>query len=251
MTLKLGKLPARKNAVTFKLSAYLDTSKLPTVPAVFGHQGLLGNNIGMLGNDQYGDCVWAGAGHETMLWTDLGGHPATFTDRSVLSDYARVTGFDPNDPSTDRGTDMEQAAKFRRKTGVIDHAGHRHQVAAYLAIDAGDVDSIATAAYLFGAVGIGIEFPGSAMDQFNAGEPWSVVKGAEVEGGHYVPIVGRLENGNLDAITWGRLQEVEPAFLEKYNDEVIVYLSHEFLTHGKSPEFLDADQLLADLRALG
>jgi hypothetical protein len=23
---------------------------------------------GMLGNDHYGDCVWAGAAHETMLW---------------------------------------------------------------------------------------------------------------------------------------------------------------------------------------
>ena len=58
---KLGKKPARPGAVKFKLANYLVKLKLPTPPQVFGHEGLIGANWGMLGNDHYGDCVWAGA----------------------------------------------------------------------------------------------------------------------------------------------------------------------------------------------
>ena len=56
----------------------------------------------------------------------------TFNNQSVLKDYSAVTGFNPNDPNTDQGTDMQVAASYRRKTGVLDAAGKRHKVIAYL-----------------------------------------------------------------------------------------------------------------------
>ena len=33
----------------------------------------------MLGNDEWGDCAWAGPAHETMLLSAEGGAAATFT----------------------------------------------------------------------------------------------------------------------------------------------------------------------------
>jgi hypothetical protein len=174
---KLGKKPAREGAIKFKLVDYL--GKLPAAPASFGHQDLVSAPaLGMLGNDQYGDCVWAGADHETMLWNAAAGATVSFTDATALADYAAVTGFDPSDPDSDQGTDMEQAAKYRRKTGIVDATGNRHTVGAYVALPGvsakGDnspsfLDALASAAYIFEAVGIGIEFPDSAMDQFNNG----------------------------------------------------------------------------------
>ena len=86
---KLGKKPARPGAVKFKLA----------------------------------NCVWAGAAHETMLWNKEAARTITFNDQSVLKDYSAVTGFNPNDPNTDQGTDMQVAASYRRKTGVHDAAG--------------------------------------------------------------------------------------------------------------------------------
>jgi len=68
LALKLGKKPARPGAVKFKFANFLLKPKLPTPPKVFGHEGLIGANWAVLGNDHYGDCVWAGAAHETMLW---------------------------------------------------------------------------------------------------------------------------------------------------------------------------------------
>lgn len=247
MDYKLGKTPARPDAVTFRLTRYLTT--LPQPPATFGHESLLGTNIGMLGNDQYGDCVWAGAAHETMLWGDEANRTIAFTDASVLSDYSAVTGFNPADPASDKGTDMAVAASYRRKTGVLDGAGARHKVAAYLAITKGDLSQTLTAAWLFSAVGIGIEFPQSAMAQFNAGQPWDVVPGSKIEGGHYVPVVG-YDGTNLVVITWGKLQLMTPAFFTTYNDESIAYLSLEMLTGGQSLEGFNAAQLQADLKAL-
>ena len=54
---------------------------------------------------------------------------------------------------------------------------------AYLALTTGNPDQLALAIYLFGATGIGIKFPNTAMDQFNAGKPWDVAKNAKSRAG--------------------------------------------------------------------
>lgn len=246
-TYRLGKAPARPGAVRLRLQDYLDLGK---APKVFGHD-LLFNDYGMLGNDQYGDCVFAGAAHEHMLWNKAVGRDVTFTDQAVLSDYSAVTGFTPADPNSDQGTDMEAAAKYRRKIGIVDAAGQRHKIGAYLALDHKDPETLALASYLFGAVGVGIQFPGSAMDQFNAGKVWRVVRGAQIEGGHYVPLVGRRSRAYLDFVTWGRVQRASLAFVQTYADEAIVYLTQEQLDGtGRTPEGFDIAALQRDLAAL-
>lgn len=246
--MKLGKTPARKDAVKLKFRDYIDTDLLPAPPKIFGHETSI-QSWQMLGNDEFGDCVWAGAGHETMLWNKEAGRDTPFTDRSVLSDYSALTGFDPAHPNTDQGTDMQLAASYRQKVGVLDGTNRRHKVAAYLAITPGDIQEHLLAAYLFGAVGIGLKFPSYAMDQFNAGKPWTKHVIFTIEGGHYVPLVARRD-GQLVCVTWGKLQHMTDAFFKAFNDESIVYLSPEMLTNGKSLEGFNLAQLQADLEAI-
>jgi len=248
MSLKLGKKPARLGAVKFKLSSYVDLSKLPTPPAEFGHANSI-SDYGMLGNDNYGDCVFAGAAHETMLWRKEAKLYYHFDQRSVLSDYSALTGFDPNDPNTDQGTDMQQAAEYRRTVGIVDSLGWRHHVIAYMALDSSNVQEIYTAMYLFDAVGIGITFPASAMDQFNSGQPWTVVQGSPIEGGHYIPGLGR-QSGMIQVATWGKIQLMDEAFLVANCDEAIVYLTVENLMAGKTPEGFALQDLLSDIGKL-
>jgi hypothetical protein len=237
------------------LADYFDhTVVLPNIPAEFGHDRLI-TDWEMLGNNQFGDCVWAGAAHETMLWGREGGRDLKFTDDSVLSDYSAVTGFDPSqtDPvtgenPTDQGTDMQAAASYRRRVGVLDVLGNRHKVAAYVALTPGDPDQLAAAAYIFGAVGIGLRVPAYVEDEFTQKKPWDVRHGnATIVGGHYVPVLGR-RNGNFDVITWGAVQQMTPMFYRRYCDEAIVYLSTEFLTAGISPEGFNLQQLQTDLK---
>lgn len=247
--MKLGKLPARPGAISLRLSDYVDLSKLPTPPAEFGHDALVTAPWGMLGNDSVGDCVLAGGGHETMLWNAAGGRVIPFADASTLSDYSAITGYNPADPSTDNGTDMQQAAAYRQKTGLLDAAGNRHLVGAYLAIEAGNIDEHLVAAFLFEAIGVGITFPSTAMQQFSDGQPWDVVAGSTIEGGHYVPGIAR-RGGMLLAVTWDAKQFMTDAFFKANNDESVAYVSQEMLTGGKSLDGFDLDQLNADLAEL-
>jgi hypothetical protein len=263
----LGKKPARENAVKFGLLRYLgEREALPTAPPVFGHLDAV-PEWGMLANDQCGDCVLAGFDHETLYWLLTAGGSVQFIDQNALDDYSAITGFDPAQTTvdgsnpTDQGTDMEEAAAYRRKTGVVDAFGKRHRIGAYIALpgvsargnnDLSFLDNLANAAYAFGAVGVGIEFPASAWEQFDRDWAWDVVENSPIEGGHYIPIIGRAANGNFLAITWGRVVEITPAFLLKYTDEAIVSLSTEFLDGaGRTVEGFDLAALNRDLAALG
>ena len=116
---KLGRKSYTPDERDLKLKNYLDTSQLPPLPVSFGHQALI-TSCGMLGNDIVGDCVIAGADHETLLWCQEGGSPVIFTDQDAIDDYSAITGYDPNDPSSDQGTDVRTALKYRQKTGMID-----------------------------------------------------------------------------------------------------------------------------------
>jgi hypothetical protein len=238
--MKLGKLPHVADRRDLKFKAFAKPSKLPKPPRHFGHESLV-SQWNMLGNDQVGDCVFAGACHEHMLWCAEAGTQTTFTDQNALAAYSAVTGYTPTDPNTDQGTDVREALKYRRDTGISDATGRPHRIGAFVALQPGNTDHLYAALYLFGAVGIGIEFPASAMDQFNAGKPWSVVRGASIDGGHYIPLVAR--RGSLVCVTWGKTQPMTLGFYKKYCDEAWAFVSEDDLKDGKTLEGFDLTAL--------
>jgi len=265
--LKLGKKAATYDKRDFLFAQYRTTAALPSHPKHFGHEKLVGSNAWkMLGNGPdntvsagfkgAGDCVFAGGDHETMLWTLEGvGALAQFTGANAIADYRAVTGYNPNakpdangENPTDKGTNTRDALKYRQKTGLIDAKGKRHKIGAYVALELGNMDQLLEALYLFGVVGIGIKFPDSAMDQFNAGKPWSVVPGPAPKEGHYIPLVAYRTN--LECVSWGRIQQMTSQFYQTYCDEAWAILSPEMLKAGKSLEGFDLAQLQADLKAL-
>jgi hypothetical protein len=250
MTPRLGKKPATTDARDLRLARYVAPSLTPP-PTDTGNVRRL-TDWGMLGNDRYGDCVFAGAAHETMLWTLEGaGRPAAFDDRAVLSDYAAVTGFDPSTGAHDDGTYVRDALRYRRNTGIIDaRSSQRHRIHAYAALEPGNRDHVRMAVHLLDAVGIGFEFPDYAMDQFNRGRAWAVLPGrVNIEGGHYVPALG-YDRHYLYVVTWGKVQKMSWAFFGRFADEAWGILSAELLAAGKSPDGLDLPALDADLKAL-
>jgi hypothetical protein len=257
--LKLGKKPASVDKRDLFFENYRTSAALPAHPQTFGHEELITTPWGMLGNGPdnsvvkgfqgAGDCVFAGAAHETMLWKRETGLPLAITGRNAIADYSAVTGYQLGNDATDTGTDVHQALDYRLKTGIADVTGTRHKIGAYVALDPGNLEHLLEALWLFGVVGIGFNFPDSAMDQFDAGEPWSVVQGARIDGGHYVPLVAM--RANLVCVSWGKLQEMQMTFYQKYCDEAYAILSPEMLTGGKSLEGFDLAHLQSDLTALG
>src|SRR5215472_1909267 len=99
-TLKTGKLPAQPARPRLELAAGLDSAVI-TPPSSVEYSDI--PDIGMLGNDELGDCVPAGMGHVVEQDTRY----ATGTEQIVTTDqtvqlYSAVAGYVPGDPSTDQ-----------------------------------------------------------------------------------------------------------------------------------------------------
>lgn len=249
VTFRPGKTAPHPEAThpRLKLRSFLDVTAV-TIPETCDWLSA-GGSYPMDGNDQYGDCVWACYAHEIQAVTaQARGKAAVLPLSTVLGAYSAVTGFDPRDPSTDQGTNMQDGLSWWRKQG---YGGH--SIAVFAQVDHRNLDEVLAAIDLFGTASVGFDFPDSAMDQFNAGQPWTVVRGAQVEGGHAVHAGAYDRSGGwIDVITWGKRQRMMLDFWAKYVDEAWVKIptTDWFNLTGQTPSGLDLPGLGAQFSKL-
>jgi hypothetical protein len=228
------------------------TSELPSVGSLkfpFGHADKIQPQMFM--NDQLGDCAIAGSIEEIRLANALRGVTVNFTDAQALSAYEAITGYNPDDSSTDAGTDVHDLYQYRKSTGIIDADGNAHKIVAYAGLTVGDWDELLIALSLFDMVGIGIQVPDYAQTQFEAGQPWHLEPGPQnIEGGHYIPVVGATDATTAQLYTWGAVAGITQPFYAANNVVAVVALTEELFTDGKSPEGIDVQRLQADLSGL-
>jgi hypothetical protein len=246
MTFRLGKNHPVIDARTMQLSRYL-TAALPPLPAAVDY-GTKVASWPMYGNDQYGDCTCAAAGHMIQNWTASAGTEVTVPDGSVLALYEHFVG---NPPPPDQGCDMLSVLKYWRRTGL-----DRHKVTAFAGLDLGNDDQARSAIYLLGSVYIGVALPDFAVppgvDFLSI--PWVVPAGGPVgnaapnpDNGHCIPAVGYDAQG-LYVITWGAVKTMSWDFYNAYADEAFGVVSRDFLDRsGANPAGFDLAQLLKDL----
>jgi hypothetical protein len=224
-----------------KLAPAVNKTALPAPPASVNWYGQV-TDWPMYLNGTWGDCVPAEIGHHEEVLSAYGmGKLVQVTDNDVLAVYEKVGGFDPNagDPGenpTDQGTVIQSAMDYWRKTGI---AGHK--IAAFAEVNVKDETELKTALALFGPLSGGMNFPAVAMDQFNAGQPWDVVRNdGGNEGGHCVCIVG-YDATYVYCITWGAVQKMTWAFFRKYFEELWAPISTEWTNAqtGLDPEGVD------------
>jgi hypothetical protein len=253
--LRLGKKAPRIDHRTLRLDKY--TAALPSPPPRVDWTRGFNIDWGMMLNgpssnpivpDGVGDCTEAKKGHAVQVWSLCNGRMLTVPDSVVLAAYEADGGYIPGDPSTDNGEVMLDNLNDWRKNGFGSVA-----LTAYAAINFSSLASVAQAIYLFGLVDIGFNVPQSAMDQFDAGQPWTVVANdGGIVGGHDVVVPGYNSAGDsLLAITWGRRQPMSWEFFAKYVDESYALLSPAWLTRGSvDPSGFDMAALQADLAAV-
>lgn len=240
---KLGKNAARHDPRTIAYGNY--RTGLATAPA----QAHWGHNVpyAMLGNAQYGDCVEAGYAHQVQIWGDRAGTSFVPTDAEALGAYTAITGFNPSEPSTDKGTDILTALGYWKSTGL---SGQK--ITAYATLNPQDQAQVSESIAWYGGAYIGVQLPKSAQAQ--VGIEWKVTTGPDAAagswGGHCVPLCGYDQNA-LWCVTWGALQAMTWEFLTTYCDEAYVMLATEWVAaSGESPSKLAWGQLMADLANL-
>lgn len=183
---------------------------------------------GMDGNDNVGDCTCAEVDHSTKARQVAAGNTeVTSTAQEVLAAYSAITGYNPADPSTDQGAVMQDVRDYWRKHGII-LGGKLDQLTLFAAVDHTDLPLVKWCVSRFGAVALGINFPDSAMTQFDQGKPWDVVKGAQIEGGHAISMVG-YDDQYAYVVTWGRVQPMTWAFFTRYVEEAWTDVSTDWL----------------------
>ena len=252
MKYKLGKLAPKIDARTLQFKDYLAT--LPPIPAAIDWMGKV-TTIGMLANDSVGDCAVASAFHLDELWTANAATEIVATDAQALADYSAISGYNLADPNSDTGCALIDVLNYWRQTGM-----NGRKITAYVQVSHRNIQHLKAAIALFGGVYLGIQVPSRAMDQFDAGQPWTDTAPDELEGGHGVPgvafsneVVPGFTAGvdGMTLVTWGQAQFASWDWLAIYLDEAYAILSPEWIAaNGSAPSGLDLQQLMTDLKGV-
>lgn len=259
--MKLGLRPFTHSLKTTRqaiLTAKILDQLGPPPSASPGYSGnadlMLNGDFHIDGNDQYGDCVFADVAHRIMVRTAQVGKIVVPTTAETLQLYSEVTGFNANDPNTDQGGDLVTTAQYMQKTGML-VGGQRHTEDGNGVIDPANLDHIKWAICLFGCVPMGWNLPQSALDQFDADQPFDYVKGSPIVGGHdMLGLEYRPETPNNPGwllATWGKRWPATDAFVANYLDEVVPVGAKDFLTaNGLAPSGVNLPQILQLLKEI-
>ena len=233
--MKFGKLPAKVDGRTLRLESYLAADALPAMPAArdWTH-GIDHYDDDPLGNDVVGDCAYAAPGHAITLASQLAGLPSPVTASGILAEYSKGTGYDPADPSTDRGAYLLDVLKQWRNDGICGV-----KIEAFVSVAPENFD---TAAAMFGGLIVGYSMPSTIWDQ----DIWDDVGAPGDAGGHAV-YVHAVSPGLDVGDSWGLRKASTRRFRLRYSDEAYAVL----MADRPAPSGLLLPALRADLGRLG
>ena len=215
----------------------LTTAIFGTAPiqAHYGHEPV----IGMLGNDEWGCCVYSGAGHITEILSFYGqGTESEVTTTQALTAYAAETGFNesagpPGDNPTDQGSTLQAGLGYLRTTGL---AGVK--IAAFGELLVGNTNEWQQALAELGPLMAGVSVGGLEEEQFNAGQMWT--GSAAGEENHCIILTG-YQPGVVWCQTWGAIQGMTMEWFSENVHELWAVVSREWVSMktGTDPGHVD------------
>lgn len=239
---RLGRITPKSRPNVLRFAAYLDRvgATPPPVDVNYSTKAMASLSRVYL-NDRLGDCVIAGKYHNVGVYTgNDSGTAVVGTDAEVQSSYRTICG------PYDQGCVITEVLDYMKTRGLPLN-GKPYRIDGYVAIDWRDKVQVQYAIYLFGAVTIGINLPGSWMNS----NVWDVTNSGFV-GGHDVSLVGYNAQGAIVS-SWGRLFTMTWAAVtsSRYIDEMYALLSPDWYGSDKlAPCGVDADTLKTDLDKL-
>jgi hypothetical protein len=236
--MKLGKKAPKAHRKTLSFEKYAGDALPVAPPKVYWSYKVPDNAWGMLGNDELGDCVVAGAMHMDMAWSAHTGTMRTYTTEQASELYLRLSPDDSGLVITDFLNLWQTEGMYDSK--ILGWASFNWAVP-------GRFDQVN---WLFGGVAAGVQFPHSAMDQFKAGQALTPVPGDPIDGGHFIPFFNFGALGRK-GVSWETYLEALNAWLALYLDETYAIVSEAwFDTVDVAPNHFNKDLLWADLKKL-
>lgn len=231
---KLGRSPSIRDPRTLRLASYADPSR-PSPPPERRWDASI-SDWGVMGNDDYGNCVIVTPAHMLLSWR-----------ANELGDFQRITDAAVIDLSRSMGAmngfNILDRLKYWRK-----HSMWSDFLYAFASVDPRDRTLLKDVVNTFGAADIGLNMPLGWQGQ----EVWGTGHGPRWRpntwGGHSVPILGYDETLAY-VCTWGAIQAVTWEAIETYCDEAYACLDGSWIaSDGISPSGFDLTRLHADLK---
>ncbi len=148
----------------------------------------------ILGNADYGDCLYCAPLHFDQTMTANVGVESSFDESVVISDYLKLAG------GQDTGLDQDmiipawkQGLASNSKVSILDA----------LDVDPIDTAMIQSAIYLFGGVIFMLSVPDPWINNFETGYVWDIPAYPNPKNGHAVLWNGIDSNGRRKVQTWG------------------------------------------------
>jgi hypothetical protein len=236
---KLGRTAAKFPVMLSALHTFVT---LPKAQATWAGPNDAAFDYGMLGNDRYGCCTFAGFVHLVQaICLLLGVTPPNPGDAAVVQAYLLFTH------GQDTGANEADVLQALYATGIlgIDLVGY--------APGRGGLDELWSITEQFGAAYLGHMMPQPAQGQFQANEPWDLTGTSAdnaIEGGHCTVGLAFDQNAEMaEVITWGKRQKVTFRWLDRYLDEKWAPIPKQVKDAGKLDGFNWA-QLDAELHSL-
>jgi hypothetical protein len=262
MTLKLGRLPRGNDPRIPMLSALrpaVPALATPTAPDWLSQITDL-NSFGMMLNDKYGCCVVAGSYHGIQILSSVmnpDGLEITEPDACVLKAYELVTGFNPTDPATDQGTDMQTYLKYWMTTGIPTGpaAATRHRCVGFAEVDIKDHAEVLEVIQQCGFIYLGFNVPNYIMGQDELAPlgtwdyPPAPGADATLSGGHCV-IAPKADAEALYVVSWGAVYKMTWAFWDQFVDEAYAVIDLDWGNAKGTPYGISLEALAKQMEAL-
>jgi hypothetical protein len=239
--ISFGKLPKKSDSRTLLLSLSLSggllTGQREPTDDVCNDKLVALETWGELGNNQLKDCAIAAAGHAEMLWAAKYHKPLPNpTVKQTIDAYSKITGYDPTDPTTDKGADLLSVLKYWQKTGI---AGQK--IGAFAEILPPDVETIRWAIDSLGLAYVGLRLSaataapkaGDIKPHFTTPKRWwNPATWQNPLYGHCVIYTGFHQDNTFTCVSWGDVMTVTEKFHQAYCDEAYAILAPEEVEDG-------------------
>jgi hypothetical protein len=252
---KLGRLSRSYDPRVPHMSALVAGETRPPPPPQIDYTVGLPNNLGMMMNDELGDCTCAAFYHALQVWSaKVQGSIETEPDEDVEKLYIQACHYNPRTGGEGPGGNEQHVLTYLLRTGAPtgSEGQMRHKIAAFVEVDPRNTDDVKRAIANCGVAYIGFNVPQYIVPAGKSPpQTWDVQNdNAAIVGGHAVVLAGYDANG-ARVISWGSYYTMTWSFFTKYADEVYAIADSTWIDNGgKTPGGLTLAELEAQMQAL-
>jgi hypothetical protein len=222
----------------------------------------LPDDVGMMLNDDVGDCFEAHIYHGDQVRTKAATGTLVTQPDAIVGDCYKLTGWNGTDQGsgTDRGTDPAQlVAAITAAGGFIPYStSPAPKLVASIEIDPRNMADVVEAIDDCYGIGVGITVPQSLVDALNSGNVpliWDFHAGDSLTNEGHEIFVGKASaapDANVGFVSWGNPRyEMTPAFWNGCVNQCTAFVFSDIIeATGKTPLGLTMDQITASMRAI-